>query len=267
MEICTSHYKEDLEWLKKSEFPVTVVHHDGGTEFPKFKETYVIPNKGYEASAYLTFIIRRYDSLPEYTAFIHGHETADHQRVPCLLTAIRTTNIQKYPFVHLNNSWVYKKTEDADGFINKEKFKTLIDIPQVVYTSIGAQFIVHRDLIRKNSLEYYKKLLDHIETKNDAQTLEFTWHLIFGVKQRPSNDMFIPNINVYHLETWTVPDPEKFSIVFDKERDPSDPNTLVFKRVGENFKYLGTIIDKYWIENFYIQKHLYDVSYNLKLST
>ena len=30
MEICTSHYKEDLEWLKRSEYQVTVIHHIGG---------------------------------------------------------------------------------------------------------------------------------------------------------------------------------------------------------------------------------------------
>ena len=45
MEICTSHYNEDLEWLRKSPWPVSIVHHEGGTPIDC---TYLIPNFGFE---------------------------------------------------------------------------------------------------------------------------------------------------------------------------------------------------------------------------
>lgn len=229
MEICTSHYNEDLEWLKKSEFPVTVVHHEGGSDFPQFNETYVIANKGYEASAYLTFIIRRYDSLPEYTAFIHGHEKADHQKVPCMLNAIRTANIQKYTFIHLNNLWFYGFIEGDNKYV---KNKCLVQ------TSIGAQFIVHKDRILKNSRKYYENLLNSTETKTDAQCLEYTWHVIFGepVVSYPHTDLFIPGVKTVYTERWIVPEPEKLSLRINvPPRDEHDPNMIFIKHTVADF--------------------------------
>ena len=76
MEICTCHYKEDLAWLDNCEFIVNIVHKEGGTPIPNY--TYCIPNIGCEATAYLKYIIERYDTLPDYTAFLHGHETSYH---------------------------------------------------------------------------------------------------------------------------------------------------------------------------------------------
>ena len=57
MEICTSHYNEDLTWLKESPWPVIVIHKEGGVPFPT---SYTIPNEGYEASSYLFYIIIYY---------------------------------------------------------------------------------------------------------------------------------------------------------------------------------------------------------------
>ena len=64
MEICTCHYNEDLKWLDESEFLVNIVHKDGGTPIDYM---YCIPNVGYEATAYMKYIIERYDTLPFYT--------------------------------------------------------------------------------------------------------------------------------------------------------------------------------------------------------
>ena len=233
MEICTSHYNEDLEWLKKSEFPVTVIHHEGGSEFPEFKETYVIPNKGYEASAYLTFIIRRYDSLPEYIAFIHGHETAEHQRIPCMLTAIRTANIQKYPFVNLNNSWVYRVIDD--GIL--KSFHKYVKQKTVIMASMGAQFIVHKDRILLRPKEYYQHLFDITETKDDAMCIEHLWHIIFGEHpvSIPHDDLFIPNIRTTYQENWIVPEPEKLTLrINHPPRDEHDPNMIFIRKINSS---------------------------------
>lgn len=255
IEICTSHFKENLEWLKK-EFPVTVVHHEGGSEFPEFKETFVIPNHGYEASAFLEFIIRRYDSLPDFTAFIHGHETAEHQRVPCMLTAIRSANISKYKFIHLNNSWAYRTTCDSDNFVDIDKFSKLYPIPQVIYTSMGAQFIVSKDVILSRPIEFYKHLRDIVYSHKDAVSLEFTWHIIFRSTDRPSSDMFCPPIPVYHINTWIVPDPEKLTLrINHPPRDPSDPNMIFFEMTDTHITYQARSYP------LYILKALYDTIY------
>ena len=101
--IVTSHWKEDLTWLKKSEFPVVLIDKEGADP-TCFEPSYVIPNKGLEASVYLKFIIERYNDLPDHVAFIHGHETAHHQKHSRpLLELIRNANTKKYDFISLNH--------------------------------------------------------------------------------------------------------------------------------------------------------------------
>jgi hypothetical protein len=61
MEICTCHYKENIEWLKSSLYPVTVVHKEGGDPFSheSFFHSFTVPNIGVEAYAYLSYILDR----------------------------------------------------------------------------------------------------------------------------------------------------------------------------------------------------------------
>jgi hypothetical protein len=48
--IVTSHWKEDLTWLKKSKFPVVLIDKEGADP-TCFEAQHVIPNKGFEVSA------------------------------------------------------------------------------------------------------------------------------------------------------------------------------------------------------------------------
>jgi hypothetical protein len=77
--IVSAHYSEDLKWLRSSRYPVLVVSKLGSKQaaIPIWK---YIPNRGAEASAYLTFIVNCYNQLPEWTAFIHGHKHAWHHK-------------------------------------------------------------------------------------------------------------------------------------------------------------------------------------------
>lgn len=77
--IVTSHWKEDLNWLKKSKYPVVLIDHEG-SDPPAIEPTTIIPNRGNESSSYIRYIIDNWDSLPDYVAFIHGHETSHHQK-------------------------------------------------------------------------------------------------------------------------------------------------------------------------------------------
>jgi hypothetical protein len=205
LEICTSHYKEDLEWLKKSEYPVTVIHHEGGSDLPDFEDIFTattIENKGKEASAYLKFIIDRYDSLPDHVAFIHGHETSYHQKAGRpLLELIKTANIEKYNFIQLNNIWRFiirsSMMKEHEPLI--QKFN--INFPDFSIMSPHAQFIVSKKRILKNPKNMYIDMYDYLMTMthitNDVVvSFEYIWQYIFGdISQTPSFDYFIPSLD------------------------------------------------------------------------
>lgn len=198
MEICTSHYDEDLEWLKESEWPVHVIDHEGAK--PHSFETFAtIPNSGYEASAYLKYIIERYDSLPERVAFIHGHEEADHQLGGRpMLDMIRTANVQKYGYVPLNNAWrnVLSVTQ-LNGFEEKWSKMFVAPMPERFTIDTGAQMVVSRERILANKKSKYEFLYDTVDTKNDATIMEHMWHYIFGepISMQPKADLFVPPLD------------------------------------------------------------------------
>jgi hypothetical protein len=202
IEICTSHFNENLGWLEKSPWPVSIVHHEGGT--PIDCAYYTIPNIGFETTSYLKYIIERYDSLPDHVAFIHGHETAPHQLGDRpMLDMIRDANIQKYDYVPLNNCWrcvnsMVQMTIELE-FVNKHSLPKPADY---FITCCGAQFIVSKKALLTNTKKQYQHMYSVTIEKNEAIYFELCWHLIFGCGSSivPYVDHFTPMLSeiLYH---------------------------------------------------------------------
>lgn len=252
MEICTSHYKENLEWLKSSPWSVNVVHKEGGDPFPPEFTNWTIPNVGVEASSYLSYIIKRYDTLPDHVAFIHGHETSPHQLGDRpLLEMIRDANKKKYGFVPLNNYWQCVDLLGIHSYLfkhlNKCKFK--LEIPGCFIMCGGAQFIVSKEGIQKNSLDFYKNIYELTTTRDEGIALELTWHVLFGEKMNlvPRSDHFDPPLSRVKYSTASIV-PMKSSEFRLKYIDEPD----------EDFDNSGTLYITYKNENMNVP---YEIHY------
>jgi hypothetical protein len=204
MEICTSHYNENLKWLEDSPWPVTVVHKEGGEPFSEQFIQFTIPNTGFEVSSYVSYIINRYDTLPYHVAFIHGHETAQHQLGDrCLLDMIKTANIDKYEYIPLDNSWNCVNMK----FMHRYLKKILPNHPDMFICCAGGQFIVSKKAIQSIPLERYQMLLDSIKSKNDAVAAELSWHIWFTGKTScvPLDNFFNPSVKVRYSTASNIP--------------------------------------------------------------
>jgi hypothetical protein len=127
--IVTSHWKENLEWLKKSKFPVVLINKEGADP-TCFEPQSTVPNRGYETLAYFKYIIENYENLPGHMAFIHGHETSWHQMHDRpLMEVIECANIQKYEYIPLNNFFryyhFYDEAPNLESAPSGMKLKTL----------------------------------------------------------------------------------------------------------------------------------------------
>ncbi len=192
--IVSNHWKEDLEWLKKSVWPVII--YSKNPDSPYYKGQ---PNIGNEATAYLKYIIDNYDNLPEYVAFIHGHETAWHQGN--ILDLINRAKINEYEYISLNLHPLDRK--DTSHYITNKNIETVWDkyfkpylhrdCPTHIVHDCCAQFIVSKNRILKHSKDTYslwysmfeneeKNLisLNNSKTFSSAAIFEFLWHIIFG---------------------------------------------------------------------------------------
>jgi len=181
--IVTSHWQEDLTWLQKQKtFNVVLIDHEGAAP-SVIEPTAVIPNKGREAASYLKYIVDTYDRLPEYVAFIHGHEHAWHH----MFQGSLLDRIKKAEYLPLNGYWTDTDTQHPEKI---EKHWNVIE-PWVGprptfngYTDGGAQFVVSRRRIQKHPKEAYEHWYNTIVTSDDSYNMgvmfEFAWHYIMG---------------------------------------------------------------------------------------
>lgn len=206
--IVTAHHKENLDWLKKSKRDVVVCDKAGADpiNFDSNPKCSMEINRGREASSYLKYIIEHYDSLPNYVAFIHGHEEAWHQSGN-ILDIINRARKEKYTYISLNNRIDLKCENFPDELHAGETgdlgtrhpafrllmkkwdtiFEPILKIPKPNYFRFKccAQFIVSRETILTHTKEEYQKLYDFAIDPSESDfvtgmALEFIWHILFG---------------------------------------------------------------------------------------
>lgn len=181
MHVVIAHYNEDLSWVTGLNYPFTILSRHS---LPP--DTGV--NKGNEASVFLDYIVRHYDSLDEYTAFVHGHRSSWHHAEPMDLKLNRLVPTQRYQ--GLNDIPPYRIRNCPSTTVQMlchypriESILGPIDMDTISFR-MGGQFLVHRDAIRSRPLETYQALLAVILgnqglSVEDGLLFERIWHLIF----------------------------------------------------------------------------------------
>ena len=202
--------EHDLDWLDSQPLPYLIY------EVQTSPDVHSIPIKhdGGESSFILQFIIDYYDALPLRTVFIHGHRESWHQDRPMdeLLAELCFSRPHFPQYVNLNRKIYDDATPDGLMFGVVLAGWRLMEpdlgsIPDDGFVELCcAQFVVHRERIRRRPRSFYRRLLDahiarsegdlHNETLSFngrkwegrrgmahnlvGYMLERTWHYIFG---------------------------------------------------------------------------------------
>lgn len=177
---------------------------------------YTVPmNKGNEAMVYLSFLIDRYDSLPEVMVFMHAGRTSWHNnylfdlKSATMVQHLRRSYIQKMGFVHLRCDQgvfcrqVHEATEagyratvltsDVKGDLNIQyaEFHEIWDallpgqlIPPRLGTASGSQFALTRETALKVPLKELTRLRQWImdvgySPWKTGSVFEYLWQVIF----------------------------------------------------------------------------------------
>jgi hypothetical protein len=186
--VCSNHWDEDLSWTIFSRHPVVVY-----SKSIKSSPNYVKYNKAQEAISYLNYIVDRYDFLPEYSIFVHGHRGSKHQD-NFIDVIINRLEFDK-PIINLNSSGLYDYVEEGDDYADK-KYSWLSDnwgklfgndlvLPRRVGFYAHAQFAVHRDCIWQYKKEFWLNLYEWCKDSQlsnyvASRVFEYTWYYIFS---------------------------------------------------------------------------------------
>ena len=209
--LCIAHYNEDLRWMGDIDSQKYDIHLVSKT-VPDAR-IFQPQNQGFETSAYLEFIIKNYDTLPEWCVFVHGHQYSWHHegRMQDLVNNLDIDeNTPKYKNINIDIPLYCHRFitngEDAAGYDDDPKHRDSLLVglrdwrnciglglfhplpitahPPNFVTRVAAQFIVHRDQIHRHPLSTYEALLHNLRTvpyddKMKACVFEVTWCYIF----------------------------------------------------------------------------------------
>jgi len=198
MDLVIAHYNCNIDWIQNINTSYTIYLYSKTIPSQEFilnnKIAYIVHqelNKGNEASAYLQYIIDKYDSLPEYVLFVHDHETSWHHEgsIINIINSYKGAN-----YINLNKYGTESLYEKflSDGVLWKvddymdsaqSAFENPPHIMKLDYNSC-AQFAVSRKVIRSRSKEFYKRALQYIidtskSTEHNSRVLEYYWRWIF----------------------------------------------------------------------------------------
>lgn len=197
--IVVSRFQANTHWTQRlAEMGYCVCVYEHGTN-PN--NPYNLPrNCGRESSAYLKYIRDHYDALTNYTIFTHDDEYSWHHdgSLVDLISRKLTTIPETIKFINFNNRCT-DSIKNAMWPTMKSYFDKYL-APYIGHRSqygdwtLGnrccAQFIVHRDRIKRHPRKFYEDLYRfHITpTKDDpigyakGHLFEWTIALIFGDK-------------------------------------------------------------------------------------
>lgn len=178
-ELVVAVCSEDLSWIDKKagEYHKVTVYNKCGKEI-KFDSPNVVvqdnPNIGTCDYAFLTYIIERYNNLPEFIEFTKGSEPGNHEYPGCLacytdnhisleeLRQLKELSIDDHSFKHhphlaLKYPWVPSGHPNFKSWLNAKGHLDLVDRSycNIIY---GGHFGATREQIKRTPLKVYEAL-------------------------------------------------------------------------------------------------------------
>jgi hypothetical protein len=182
--VVVARYKENIDWLSQlNKDKYDIIVYDKSDEEINYNYPYIRQrNIGGDAYAYITHIVNNYDKLTEFCIFIQGIPfdhlgKQDFEKGKKLFWAVIDGHIKEQILVPLTESicnesidgWyehlIERKHVDGPVYMLRDSARAILEdeVPKRVIFAAGQQFIVHRDIIRQRSKEFYQKMLDRFE--------------------------------------------------------------------------------------------------------
>jgi hypothetical protein len=183
LQVIVARYNEDVTWVKDIQYKTIIYNKNGSSnitteivletnestdsqyDYPMEEDDeinifeYDLPNVGREGHTFFYHIVKNYDNLPEYLAFVQGNPF-DH--CPNFKNIVNDFDF-KTEFLPLGV--LHELTMEYESINEQvESFgKTIgFNISFPIYMTPGAQYIISRRLIKNRPLEFYEKILESL---------------------------------------------------------------------------------------------------------
>jgi hypothetical protein len=178
LEVIVARYNENVNWIKELNYKATIYNKNIEDNHLFFNN---LENVGRESHTFFNHIVNNYDNLPEYLAFIQGNPFDHCKDVVNLINDFDfKTEFKELGVLHKLTMEYESINEQVESYSKKIGF----DVKYPIYMTPGAQYIISRRMIKKNSLEYYKNILNTLSFDaypQSALDIEKTLFQLYGV--------------------------------------------------------------------------------------
>lgn len=209
-EVVVAHYNENLNWIRYINLPYENIHvYSKGTETDMQCNQHFLENVGREAHTYLSYIVERYDSLPDYVIFTQGKIDDHYINIDSLIKSEEYIS-NNYSHQYFNNGLENFRLSYYKGIIDSselpgdkwfEKYiNNTIDVSNnKINIYWAAIFSVSKNAILSRPIDYYKMLLKLVSKSNapeEAHYLERSWYYIFNPNTNTIVNTNTNNMNI-----------------------------------------------------------------------
>ena len=166
--IIVARYNENVEWTKQ--FPNVIIYNKGSKLDNNYNEVF-LNNVGREGHTYYKYICDNYENLAEYTIFLQGRPFDHSPNIISNLTKYINNKELSIDFEFLSEQ-IHHSSLDLECsrywqckniHKNWERvFGVNIDNQECVFGA-GAQFIVSKKKILKNTKEFYENIMKMLD--------------------------------------------------------------------------------------------------------
>jgi hypothetical protein len=206
--IIIAYYNENIDWISNinTNYSEVYLYNKSGKTLNINSNINVIelPNIGRESHTYLYHIINNYSNLPNECIFLQGNPFDHSIPEKELFEIINNTDNSMEHFIYLTKFKLFlEKNQDLTfkehGFLysywqNEHNLSScIVKIYNELYPNFistlfapGALFLVNKENIYKNSLEFYKKCLnillnsENLTDPPEGHAFERLWYHIFN---------------------------------------------------------------------------------------
>jgi len=167
-----ARYSENVEWTKQ--FPNVIIYNKG-TKLEDGYNEISLNNVGREGHTYYKYICDNYENLAEYTIFLQGTPFDHSPNIINNLTKYINNKELSIDFEFLSES-IITSSLDLESTIHwqckniHKTWKRVFSINnnnQEIIFGAGAQFIVSKSRILKNTKEFYENIVKILEYNID----------------------------------------------------------------------------------------------------
>ena len=165
--IVVARYNEDVEWTKQ--FSNVIIYNKGNALDNSYNEIF-LNNVGREGHTYYKYICDNYDNLAEYTIFLQGHPFDHSPNIISGLTKYINNKELSIDFEFLSEYIHYSSLDLESRYwqcknIHQswERVFSVNNNNEAVIFGAGAQFIVSKNKILKNTQSFYENIVKMLE--------------------------------------------------------------------------------------------------------